>query len=65
MTGGAARAIIATLQRVGIASARAGGKPRMTITIRDMHEHDLDSVLALNNAAGATILPLDNARTAG
>ena len=34
----------------------------MTITIRDMHEHDLDSVLALNNAAGATILPLDNAR---
>jgi predicted GNAT superfamily acetyltransferase len=34
----------------------------MTITIRDMREHDLDSVLALNNAAGDTILPLDNAR---
>ena len=34
----------------------------MTITIRDMREHDLDSVLALNNAAGETILPLDNAR---
>lgn len=34
----------------------------MTIIIRDMHEHELDSVLALNNAAGSTILPLDNAR---
>ena len=32
----------------------------MTITIRDMHEHDFDSVLALNNAAGSTILPLDS-----
>ena len=36
----------------------------MTITIRDMHEHDLDSVLALNNAAGSTILPLDHAQLA-
>ena len=34
----------------------------MTITIRDMHERELDSVLALNNAAGSTILPLDMAR---
>jgi uncharacterized protein len=34
----------------------------MTITIRDMREPELDSVLALNNAAGTTILPLDKAR---
>ncbi len=34
----------------------------MTIAIRDVHEHELDSVLALNNAAGSTILPLDMAR---
>jgi predicted GNAT superfamily acetyltransferase len=34
----------------------------MTIAIRDVREHELDSVLALNNAAGATILPLDAAR---
>jgi predicted GNAT superfamily acetyltransferase len=32
----------------------------MSITIRDVREHELDSVLALNNAAGATILPLDS-----
>jgi predicted GNAT superfamily acetyltransferase len=34
----------------------------MTITIRDVREHELDSVLALNNAAGPAILPLDAAR---
>ena len=34
----------------------------MTITIRDVREQELDSVLALNNAAGTTILPLDMAR---
>lgn len=34
----------------------------MTIAIRDVREHELDSVLALNNAAGPTILPLDCAR---
>lgn len=33
----------------------------MSITIRDVREHELDSVLALNNAAGSTILPLDSA----
>lgn len=31
----------------------------MSIVIRDVREHELDSVLALNNAAGSTILPLD------
>ncbi len=31
----------------------------MSILIRDVHEHELDSVLALNNAAGPTILPMD------
>lgn len=31
----------------------------MSIAIRDVGEHDLDSVLALNNSAGQSILPLD------
>ena len=34
----------------------------MSIVIRDVREHELDSILALNNAAGPTILPLDTAR---
>lgn len=34
----------------------------MSISIRDVREHELDSVLALNNAAGVTILPLDAAK---
>ncbi len=33
----------------------------MAITIRDVQPHELDSVLALNNAAGTTILPMDMA----
>ncbi|MEO8802059.1 MAG: GNAT family N-acetyltransferase [Rudaea sp.] len=31
----------------------------MTLNIRDVREHELDVVLALNNAAGDSILPLD------
>jgi predicted GNAT superfamily acetyltransferase len=34
----------------------------MTMVIRDVREHELDSVLALNNAAGAGILPIDAER---
>ncbi len=34
----------------------------MSIVIRDVREHELDSVLALNNAAGPTILPFDQQR---
>lgn len=34
----------------------------MSIVIRDVREHELDSVLALNNAAGPAILPLDEER---
>ncbi len=34
----------------------------MPLRLRDVRESDLDSVLALNNAAGSTILPLDAAR---
>ncbi len=34
----------------------------MPITIRDVREHELDSVLALNNAAGPSILPMDQAK---
>lgn len=33
----------------------------MSIVIRDVASHELDSVLALNNAAGENILPLDAA----
>ncbi|TBR09520.1 MAG: GNAT family N-acetyltransferase [Lysobacter sp.] len=31
----------------------------MSIVVRDVLEHELDSILALNNAAGPAILPLD------
>ncbi|MDQ3617806.1 MAG: GNAT family N-acetyltransferase [Pseudomonadota bacterium] len=34
----------------------------MSIVVRDVREHELDSVLALNNAAGPAILPLDAGR---
>ncbi len=34
----------------------------MPISIRDVREHELDSVLALNNAAGPSILPMDAAK---
>jgi predicted GNAT superfamily acetyltransferase len=34
----------------------------MALAIRDVREHELDAVLAINNAAGRTILPLDNAQ---
>ena len=34
----------------------------MSIVVRDVREHELDSVLALNNAAGPAILPLDAMR---
>lgn len=34
----------------------------MTLVIRDVREHELDSVLALNNAVGRSILALDSAR---
>ncbi|HEX5693943.1 MAG TPA: GNAT family N-acetyltransferase [Arenimonas sp.] len=34
----------------------------MPITIRDVREHELDSVVAVNNAAGASILPMDLAK---
>jgi uncharacterized protein len=33
----------------------------MALVIRDVHEHDLDAVLALNNAAGRSIVPVDAA----
>jgi len=31
----------------------------MSLTVRDVQAHELDAILALNNAAGSTILPLD------
>lgn len=34
----------------------------MSIVVRDVREHELDSILALNNAAGPAILSLDAAR---
>ncbi|MFZ2237799.1 MAG: GNAT family N-acetyltransferase [Dokdonella sp.] len=33
----------------------------MPVTIRDVRENELDAVLALNNSAGTTILPIDDA----
>lgn len=33
----------------------------MPVTIRDVREHELDAILALNNNAGTTILPIDDA----
>lgn len=33
----------------------------MAVTIRDVRKHDLDSIIALNNNAGTTILPVDEA----
>jgi uncharacterized protein len=40
----------------------------MSVLVRDVQPHELDAILALNNAAGSTILPLDGvgiARLAG
>jgi uncharacterized protein len=34
----------------------------MALAIRDVREHELDQVLALNNNAGPSILPIDHAR---
>ena len=34
----------------------------MSIVVRDVREHELDSILALNNAAGPAILPMDATR---
>jgi predicted GNAT superfamily acetyltransferase len=34
----------------------------MALAIRDVREHELDAVLAINNAAGHSILPLDKAQ---
>lgn len=33
----------------------------MALVVRDVHEHELDSILALNNGAGRSIAPLDMA----
>lgn len=33
----------------------------MALVVRDVHEHELDSILALNNGAGRSIAPLDRA----
>src|SRR5688500_14193567 len=42
--------------------SRSSTESRMSIVVRDVREHELDSVLALNNAAGPAILPLEAAR---
>jgi len=34
----------------------------MTLRLRDVREHELEQVLALNNSAGPTILPMDGER---
>jgi uncharacterized protein len=40
---------------------RASQEQDMSLTVRDVQPHELDAILALNNAAGSTILPLDGA----
>ena len=57
----AAHAIISTgsQERISAETSEASG---MMIAIRDVQEHELDSVLTLNNTAGPAILPLDMAR---
>src|SRR5690606_1553659 len=57
---GGLRAIIRGVRRVE--GGRTTPETGMSIVIRDVREHELDSVLALNNAAGPNILPLDAAR---
>jgi predicted GNAT superfamily acetyltransferase len=37
----------------------------MALVVRDVHEHELDSILALNNGAGRSIAPLDMATLRG
>lgn len=36
-------------------------EPEVPVTIRDVREHELDSIIALNNGAGTTILPVSDA----
>lgn len=36
-------------------------EPEVPVTIRDVREHELDSIIALNNSAGTTILPVSEA----
>src|SRR5690348_1506315 len=59
--GAGGHAIIATPAAL-CARSEAQLEPGMSIVVRDVREHELDSVLALNNAAGPAILPLDAAR---
>lgn len=60
--GSAGHGIITTSVGVAAGTAHTGDPKGMSIHIRDVREHELDSVLALNNAAGPAILPLDAAR---
>lgn len=60
--GSSGHGIIATSVGVAVGTVNTGDSQGMSIHIRDVREHELDSVLALNNAAGPTILPLDAAR---
>ena len=50
----------AVRQEAGVAP-QASQEQDMSLTVRDVQPHELDAILALNNAAGSTILPLDGA----
>jgi predicted GNAT superfamily acetyltransferase len=47
---------------IGLVPESTIAEQRMALAIRDVREHDLDAVLALNNAAGRSILALDAAQ---
>jgi uncharacterized protein len=47
---------------IGLVPESNIAEQRMALAIRDVREHDLDAVLALNNAAGRSILALDAAQ---
>jgi predicted GNAT superfamily acetyltransferase len=55
-------------QEAGLRRGVVSPEQDMSLTVRDVQAHELDAILALNNAAGSTILPLDGqgiARLAG
>jgi predicted GNAT superfamily acetyltransferase len=53
------RAITDSGRKPDCAPVRVAQEQDMSLTVRDVQTHELDAILALNNAAGSTILPLD------
>lgn len=51
--------MIGLRQEAGLRRSVVSPEQDMSLTVRDVQAHELDAILALNNAAGSTILPLD------